>query len=118
MVKKISVLSVHEFIRTQWLIRAVFGFQENGAAFEAFQAVPLANRDVNDGAPREHVDGVGQVAVVIVEVLHKMSPHTKAGLRRTQMPVYGHICTWLNGVEHPLRLILFRIAQIHIAPQP
>lgn len=80
--------------------------------------MPLAFFDVEDGATRQHVDGVGQGAVFVVEVFHEVATDADAGLAGVAMAVDGHHSAWLDGVEHALGLVLVGVAQIQITTKP
>jgi len=74
--------------------------------------MPLSDGDVEDGSAGEHVDSIGEVALVIVEVFHKVASHANAGLAGVKMTMDGHHRTRLDSVQHPLGMIRFGIAEV------
>lgn len=79
--------------------------------------MPLAGGDVNERAARDHVDHRGQGAGIVIEVLLEMSPQAHHRLGCSPMPMDGQHRPRLDGIEHPLRLILRRIPQVQVHPE-
>ena len=110
-------LQRQNILRPGGLIRPVFSLQQHGAALQRLQAVPLPGRDIQYRPARNHIDRLRQRTAVILEVLLEMPPHTDTRLRRETMTMDWHRRPRLNGVQHPLGLVLRRIPQIQVAPQ-
>ena len=51
----------------------------------------------------------------IVEIFDKMTADANAGLAGAAVTMDGHLGAGLNGVEHALRLVVGRVAQVQIA---
>ena len=79
--------------------------------------MPLAGGDVNERAARDHVDHRGQGAGIVIEILLEMPPQAHHRLRCSPMPMDGQHRPRLDGIEHPLRLILRRIPQVQVHPE-
>ena len=65
-----------------------------------------------------HKDVLRETAVVIIKQLSERASKQNHRLAAVSMPVYRHYGTRLKGVQHPLRAIIRRSAQIKRLPQP
>lgn len=65
----------------------------------------------------EHVDGGGEDAGVIVEVLLEVATKANDGLGRISMTMDRHHRTQFNGVEHPLGVVFRTIPKIRVHPE-
>ena len=74
--------------------------------------MPLPFRNIQNCATGEHVDGVGKVAVGIVEIFDEMTADADAGLAGVAVTMDGHLGAGLDGVEHGLGLVVGRVAQV------
>lgn len=97
-----------------WEIAAFLCFQDDGSAFEGFDAVPHANFDHHSGAVGAgfHIDAVGDVPVVVIEILNAVSPQHHDGFGRVSVSVYWQDGAGFQGVEHTLRLDGFGAAKV------
>ncbi len=109
-----------DILLPQRLVLAVFAFEEDGAGFHGSEAVPDSGGDVEDGdgAAGEHVDGGGEDAGVIVEVLLEVTTQANNGLGGGAVTMDGHHRTRLNGVEHALGVVFGTIPKIQVHPKP
>ena len=76
--------------------------------------MPLAGGDVQHIASRQHVHRLHLRARFVVQVLLEMAADAYDRLRRRSMPMHRHHGAGLNGVEHPLRLVFRRVAEIQV----
>lgn len=60
----------------QRLILSVLAFKEHRSALQRFQAVPLTDGNIEHQAARAHINGIREVALLVVEVFFKVA--TKA----------------------------------------
>ena len=79
--------------------------------------MPLAGGDVDERTARDHVNGIGQPPLPVIEVLLEMPPQAHHRLGGGPMPMDGQHRPRLDGIEHPLRLILRRIPQVQVHPK-
>ena len=70
-------------------IRPILNLQQHGAGLQGFQVVPLAGGDVDEGATRDHVDGLRHPPSGIVEVLHEMPSQAHHRFRGGPVPMDG-----------------------------
>ena len=56
----------------QRLPRPVLALQQHRSTLQAFQAVPLPGRDIDERPAGDHVNGLGQLAILIIEVFLEM----------------------------------------------
>lgn len=82
------------------------------AVLQTAQRVPPTSLDIKNYAARHHINGICRHTVFILKVLHKMTSGTNAGLAGINVAVYGHHCSRLQSIEHPLRVILWGVAQV------
>lgn len=76
--------------------------------------MPLAGGDVQHIASRQHVHRLHLRARFVVQVLFEMAADAYDRLRRRSMPMHRHHGAGLDGVEHPLRLVFRRVAEIQV----
>ena len=53
----------------QWVVRAVLRLEQHCAALQAFQAMPLPFLDIQQNSTWHHIDGIREIALLIIEVL-------------------------------------------------
>lgn len=79
--------------------------------------MPLAFLYIQHNPTGYHIDGVGEVAVVVVEVFLEMAADADAGLAGAEVAVDGHHGAGLEGVEHALGVVLGAVAEVEVAAQ-
>ena len=112
--------SGQDILLPQRRIRPVLGFQDDGAGCEGADGVPLACGDVqgDGGAVGREFDRFNAGAEFVVKFFDQLAAENDHGFGGMPMPVNGQRSAGLNGVEHPLRLVLRGIAKVQIHPQP
>ena len=80
--------------------------------------MPLAGRDVDQRAAGVHVDGVGEMAGIVIEVLLEMPTEADDCLGGGPVPMNGQDRAGLDGVEHPLGLVRRGVPEIEVHPEP
>ncbi len=80
------------------LIRSILSLQQHRSTLQAFQAMPLASLYVQYNTPRHHVNRIHEVAILVIEILLKVSTNAYASLRCTLMSVYRHHRSWLQRI--------------------
>lgn len=111
----------HHILIPNRFISPILYFENYRSAFERAECVPGAGRNV-DGADRpRRRDLIGRrtdALELIIELLDHAPAKHDDRLRCLLMPVYRHDRPWLDRIQHPLRRIRRRIAQVIIHPQP
>lgn len=81
--------------------------------------MPAGSLDVHCGAVGAGGDGhdLVDIAVGIIEILARRASHDHDRLRGSQVPVDRQLCPGLQRIQHPLRIILRRVAQVVVHPQ-
>lgn len=74
----------------------------------------MAGGDVQHIASRQHVHRLHLRARFVVQVLFEMAADAYDRLRRRSMAMHRHHGAGLDGVEHPLRLVFRRVAEIQV----
>ena len=105
---------IQDVFLSQRFPRPVLALQQHRATLQAFQAVPLSGRDVNERPAGDHVDGIGQPALLVIEVFLEMPPQAHNSLGSCPVPMDGKHRSGLNRIQHALGLILRRIPQIQV----
>ena len=108
---------IQDVFLSQRFPRPVLAFKQHRPTLQAFQAVPLSGRDVNERPAGEHVDGIGQPALLVIEVFLEMPPQAHHRLGGGPVPMDGKHRPRLYGIQHALGLILRRIPQIQVHPE-
>ena len=114
------LLLFEDIRRGERRVGAVLAFEEDAAGFEAFEGVPAAffHIEAAEVAAGVEDDRLGLPAGVVVEVPADLAAEDGDGLRRSAMPMDRQHRAGLQRIEHPLRLVVRGVAQIHIHPQP
>ena len=99
------------------MVCPVLRLQQDSSALQALQAVPLAFLYIQHNPTGYHIDGGGEVAVVIVEVFLEMAADADAGLAGAEVAVDGHRGAGFDGVEHALGVVLGAVAEVEVAAQ-
>lgn len=80
--------------------------------------MPLAHGDAEaaDVAAGFNEDSIGKIAVVvIIQPLHLATEHHD-GFGGVAVPMDGHYCAWLQGIQHALALVGGGVAQVEVHP--
>ena len=109
--------SLENILLTQWRPRPVLALQQHRATLQAFQAVPLTRWDIDESPARDHIDGIGQPALLVIEVFLEMPTQAHHRLGGGPVPMDGKHRSRLDGIQHPLGLILRRIPQVQVHPE-
>jgi len=117
---RIGAASAQDVLLPQRRIRSVLGFEDDGAGGEGVDGVPLTCGDVqgDGGAVGREFDGFNAGAGFVVKLFDQPAAENDYGFGGMPMPVNGQRAAGLDGIEHPLRLVLRRIAKVKIHPQP
>ena len=101
-------------------VGAVLAFEEDAARFEAFEGVPAAffHIEAAEVAAGVEDDRFGLPAGIVVEVPADLAAEDGDRFRGAAMPMDRQHRARLQRIEHPLRLVVRGIAQVHIHPQP
>ena len=108
---------IQDVFLSQRFPRPVLALQQHRATLQAFQAVPLTGRDVNERPAGDHVDGIGQPPFLVIEVFLEMPPQAHNSLRSCPVPMDGQDRSRFDRIQHALGLILRRIPQIQVHPE-
>ena len=79
--------------------------------------MPLAGGDVDEGAAGSHVNCYGPGPGIIVEVFDEVSTQADYCLGGGPVSMDGQDCSRLYGIEHPLGIVGWGVAEIQIHPQ-
>lgn len=74
--------------------------------------MPLSFLYIQHNPTGQHVDGMGQGSVFVVEVFHEVATDADTGFAGMAMAVNGHHGVWLDGVEHALGLVIGGVSQV------
>ena len=66
------VLRCQDILLPQRLPRPILALKQHCAALEGLEAVPLADGNVDNRTTGDHVDGVGEPSLGVVEILLEM----------------------------------------------
>ena len=117
--KRRELVSPHDILLPDRFIRAVLDFQDDRAGLEGAERVPGSGRDVEgaDRAAWRDLDALAADPRIIIKLLHHFPAKYNKSLRGLPMPVDRNHRTRLDRIQHPLRHICRRIAEIKIHPQ-
>ena len=108
---------IQDVFLSQRFPRPVLALQQHRTTFQAFQAVPLPCWDIDEHPAGDHVDGIGQSALLVIEVFLEMPTQAHHRLGGGPVPMDGKHRPRLYGIQHALGLILRRITQIQVHPE-
>ena len=54
------------------MVRTILRLKKDSSRFKAFEAMPLSYFYVQDSTPRNHINSIYQITILIIEVLFKM----------------------------------------------
>ena len=113
------IQNLKNIISGDWLVSSILRLEDDGAGFMADNAVPAARFDghaaVGDAGGDGHL--LGDVAIVIVEILGGTPPKNHHCLCRLAMAMNRQLRPRLKRIEHTLGTILSRGTHIEIHPQ-
>lgn len=111
--------NLKNIISGDWLVCTILGLEDDGAGFMADKAVPAARFDGHAAVGSTGGDGhlLGNVAIVIVEILGGTPPKNHHCLCRLAMAMNRQLRPRLKRIEHTLGTILSRGTHIEIHPQ-
>ena len=113
------IQNLKNIISGDWLVCTILCLEDHGSGFMADKAVPAARFDghaaVGSTGGDDHL--LGDVAIVIVEILGGTPPKNHHSLCRLAMTMNRQHCPRLQSIEHALGTILSRGTHIEIHPQ-
>lgn len=109
----------HDILLPDRLVGAVLDLQDDRAGLEGAERVPGACRNVEgaDWAAWRDLNALAADPCVIIELLDHTPTQNHECLRRLPMPMNRNNRTRFDRIQHPLRRICRRIAEIKIHPQ-
>ena len=113
------IQNLKNIISGDWLVSSILRLEDDGAGFMADNAVPAARFDGHAAVWSAGGDGhlLGDVAIVIVEILGGTPPKNHHCLCRLAMAMNRQHRPRLQRIEHTLRTILSRGTHIEIHPK-
>lgn len=109
----------HHILFPQRLPNAILTHHHHSPRFHTFQRVPLSSRNVNADhfATRSDNEGFNYLTFVVIIVPPHLASQNHNRFRTFAMSVNGHHRARLQCIQHALRLILRRVAQVKIHTQ-
>ena len=113
------IQNLQNIISGDWLVCTILRLEDHGAGFMADKAVPAARFDGHAAVGSTGGDGhlLGDVAIVIVEILGGTPPKNHHCLCRLAMAMNRQLRPRLKRIEHTLGTIISRGTHIEIHPQ-
>ena len=113
------IQNLKNIISGDWLVSSILRLEDDGAGFMADKAVPAARFDGHAAVGSTGGDGhlLGDVAIVIVEILGGTPPKNHHCLCRLAMAMNRQHRPGLKRIEHTLGTIISRGTHIEIHPQ-
>ena len=108
-----------DVLGAEGLVGAVLGLEDDGG-LDDLEAVPGARGDVHPVAALVTAEpqARGLTAAVVVEHHVYLPTQQQLGLGGAAVPVHGDLRPALQRVQHPLRTVRGRVAQVAVHPQP
>ena len=108
-----------DVLGAEGLVGAVLGLEDDGG-LDDLEAVPGARGDVHPVAALVAAEpqARGLTAAVVVEHHVYLPAQQQLGLGGAAVPVHGDLRPALQRVQHPLRTVRGRVAQVAVHPQP
>ena len=108
-----------DVLGAEGLVGAILGLEDDGG-LDDFEAVPCAGGYVHTIAALVTIqpEARGLAAVVVVEHHVYLSAQQQLCLGSISVPVHGDLRPALQRVQHPLRTVRGRVAQVAVHPQP
>ena len=112
------IQNMKNIISGDWLVCTILRLEDDGSGFMADKAVPAARFDGHAAVGGAGGDGhlLGDVAIVIVEILGGTPPKNHHCLCRLAMAMNRQLRPRLKRIEHTLGTILSRGTHIEIHP--
>lgn len=113
------VVQLPDVLGAEGLVGAVLGLEDDGG-LDDLEAVPGARGDVHPVAALVAAEpqARGLTAAVVVEHHVYLPTQQQLGLGGAAVPVHGDLRPALQRVQHPLRTVRGRVAQVAVHPQP
>lgn len=108
-----------DVLGAEGLVGAVLGLEDDGG-LDDLEAVPGARGDVHPVAALVAAEpqARGLATLVVIEHHVYLPAQQQLGLGCIPVPVHGNLRPALQGVQHPLRAVPGRVAQVAVHPQP
>ncbi len=103
-----------------WHERALFALEDDGVRLHALQVMPYPFLDVHTIAAfllAEHHTLYHRAVVIICRHLYPAPQHHER-LILCRMPMDGHLRPRLHCIEHTMALVLQRLVEVIVHPQP
>ena len=113
------IQNLKNIISGDWLVCTILCLEDHSSGFMADKSVPAARFDGHAAVGSTGGDGhlLGDVAIVIVEILGGTPPKNHHSLCRIAMTMNRKLRPRLKRIEHTLGTILSRGTHIEIHPQ-